>query len=252
MVDVLGIYTKDTFRGPSYLSNPVYQDFIPINHLPYIYEDSNITKQGQKFESLDSYLRMAEKIINKHSNLGDVSFANSDDIISYMAYGLMKADAIWNGKGSLKGFRKYWAVLTMKEIRRVFNRPKKVYGVTKLSLEELTEGGDETEFRFDDRVLQVCKDNYKREISSIAEKEELSSIEKILDNNANLFSHCKNPPLSKRQYTFLVLRFVDKMTLAEIGKKFNITRQAVEQYISKIIKILKRHELYREELLEAA
>jgi RNA polymerase sigma factor (sigma-70 family) len=85
-------------------------------------------------------------------------------------------------------------------------------------------------------LLDIIPDSSKSPLDILLDKESGSEnkhmIDQILSDNNNI--------LSDRQRECLRLYYLENQTFAQIGKKFNITREAVRQNIKKSIEKIQR------------
>ena len=148
--------------------------------------------------TLKEYRKIAKRIIVGFSYYGP-HFVNqmlrSEDVISNATTQVMIADWQWNGGGTLYGYRKQRVVWAIKSM---INRNKKYISLGELDVE-------------DKRVSYTA---------SIEQKELVSKI-----FNAGI--------LSSRQEECLKLKFYNDMTMKDISKKLNITKQMVDKHIRK-------------------
>lgn len=203
-------------------------DIVSVGNQKVAYKDhSNI-----KFESLSFYIDLAKKTISKFGR--DFSptltkeMLKSEDAIANVANCIMMADWRWDenregetGQKKTKySYRNQCAIWAIKSYISRKNKKKNKKNV------EAYIGTDD-----DFSLLDIIGNNDKNPLDLIIENE----------NNNNLIDHIKsiidpnNNILSERQSQYIKMYYFDNMTFAQIGKRFNITREAVRQGIKKAI-----------------
>lgn len=182
-----------------------------------------------QFESLDFYVNLAQKIIAKMStkffNGLSKQMLKDEDAISFVANAIMMGDWRWKEKQddqphkTLYSYRNQcaiWAIKTYvtKQYRSKHNS-KKInvthslnYDLNEINLENIV--ADNTQKEPVDILIQDENHNICNDL-----------ISKLLDSGF----------ISDRQKEYIKLYYFENMTLATIGKKFNITREAVRQSI---------------------
>ena len=197
-------------------------------------------KDSVKFESLDFYINLAQKSISKFADQicqgSAKKMLQSEDAISNIANGIMMADWRWDGtrKGKDSGkaktrysYRNQCAIWSIKSyITRQYSKKNQIRNQS-LSLDQ--------EYN-DDLNLQniITKDSNYDIIDELIQNEEKTilrdDIENLLDSGI----------LSDRQSSFIRMYFFQDMTLENIGKEYNITREAVRQNLNKAYNIIRK------------
>lgn len=188
----------------------------------------------QEFDDLSIYLNLAKKTISKFSSKYHSSLRNemlkNEDAISDVASAIMYADWKWDknrvGKtGMVKSKYAYrnqcaiWAIQTY--ITKKYKTKNK-----KLSIDESMN---------DDNLTHA---------SLLECKSEPDPLDYLIDqeNNELIHTHIhaiiNSNILNDKQREQLKMYYFDNMTLNEIGKKFNVTREAVRQNIKKAISLI--------------
>jgi RNA polymerase sigma factor (sigma-70 family) len=181
------------------------------------------------FLSLEEYLTMAKKIISKMSSGPYRKFLNTEDVISYIANALMMADWRWDenyssSEGRKKGLYSYrnqcaiWAIQTL--ITK--HKKSKKNNISMYSLDDNINGEDIR------NALDFIEDPKGENPSSIIEKQEVKQDIKNLVSNL-----LDSDLLTDRNKDYIKMYFFEGETLEVIGKRFNITREAVRQGIHK-------------------
>jgi RNA polymerase sigma factor (sigma-70 family) len=197
-------------------------------------------KNKIKFESLDFYINLAQKSISKFADQicqGSAKrMLQSEDAISNIANGIMMADWRWDsdrkGKDSGKGktrysYRNQCAIWSIKSyITRQYSKKNQIRHQT-LSLDQ--------EYN-DDLNLQniVSKNNHNNVLEDIIHQEEKNIISQDIHELLN------SGIISDRQANFIRMYFFEDMTLENIGKQYNITREAVRQNLNKAYNIIRK------------
>lgn len=205
-------------------------DIVSVGNQKLSYKDH----QNVEFESLSFYLDLAQKAISKFgrnfsSNLTK-EMLKSEDAIANVANCIMMADWRWDkdrkgetgGQKTKYSYRNQCAIWAIKSyISRKKNKK------CKSGVDTVGKFTDSEEYSLLDIL---CQDNTDP-LDSIIYIEDQNNLKlyfsKILSANNNL--------LTERQCEYIKLYFFEDNTFAEIGKKFNITREAVRQGIKKAI-----------------
>lgn len=190
--------------------------------------------QDIKFESLTFYLNLAQKTIAKFSKNMASNLSNemlkSEDAIANVANCIMMADWRWDKnrvgntghsktKYSYRNQCAIWAIKSYITRKNKTTRLKTVDNVKSYNNDNLN-------------VLDIIKDSSsKSPLDLIIEKEDKDTVQKYINNILDE----NNELLSDRQKECLRLYYINDMTFAQIGKMFNITREAVRQNIKKAI-----------------
>jgi len=192
-----------------------------------VYKDhSNV-----KFESMDFYICLAQKIIAKMapSFFGGLSkeMLKNEDAISFVATAIMMGDWRWkNGEENtdkqyknLYSYRNQcgiWAIQTyVTKKYKQNNSNKKIKASYSLSHQE------------DDMALEgVLPDvNQKEPVNILIDQEAKNSLSNDIVNLLDLSA------ISDKQKQYIQMYYYENMTLEQIGRHFNVTREAVRQSI---------------------
>ena len=194
-----------------------------------IYKDHNQIK----FESLDFYINLSKKIIAK---IGPTFFSGlskhmlqDEDAIAFVANAIMMGDWRWKKSDqdkphkTLYSYRNQcaiWAIKTyITKQYRSNHTKKKIKATHSLNYQE------------DDITLENILPDFsqKEPVDILIDNESHLSKQEIIQNlfDSNI--------LSDKQKQYLQLYYFDNMTLEKIGKKFNVTREAVRQSIKTAI-----------------
>lgn len=191
-----------------------------------------------EFSSLKTYLLLAKKAIAKFANQFYSGLATKmlkdEDAISNIANAIMMADWRWdenyiNDKGTKKNRYSYrnqcalWAIQTYLSKE---GKSKKQYKL--LSLDHI--------LNHDDASTAICLIGDSKSQSPddiIADIENKEQLHQLIDDMFNL------DYLSDRQKDYIKLYYFEGYTFEKIGKKYNITREAVRQGLNKAIQMIK-------------
>lgn len=193
----------------------------------------------KQFDSLCDYISLAKKTISKfapkfYKNLS-VEMLQNEDAISDIATALMYADWRYDenrtGKTGLKktkySYRNQcaiWAIKTYitQKYKTKSNR-KQEY-----SLDYESNDKSLNEFIPDTRV--------KTPIENLIEKEDLASL------SLDVRSMIESEHITDKQRKQIILYYFKGQTLAEVGKTFSISREAVRQNIKRAFECIKRYD----------
>lgn len=194
-------------------------------------------KENVQFESLGFYLTLAKKSISKFANQicpgSAKKMLQSEDAIANIANGIMMADWRWDqnrtgheGKSKTRySYRNQCAIWSIQSyLGRQYGGKKKYKPVT-LSIDQT-----------------YCDDLQAKDIIS---SPHLGVVDKAIQEEESLqLSHdietlLNSGVLSQRQSDYIKMYFFEDMTLEQIGKKFNITREAVRQGLNKAYSTLR-------------
>lgn len=182
------------------------------------------------FESLDFYVNLSKKIIAK---IAPTFFAGlskqmlrDEDAIAFVANAIMMGDWRWNQnqdpanpQKSLYSYRNQcaiWAIKTYVTKQYRSNHTKKKIKAT----HSLSHQADDTSLE------HIIPDPMQQEpISILIDKENNDYCNETI---AKLF---ESDIISDKQKEYLQLYYFEDMTLEKIGKKFDVTREAVRQSI---------------------
>jgi RNA polymerase sigma factor (sigma-70 family) len=190
-----------------------------------------------QYDTMDSYLNLAKKIISKFAPnfYGSLrqELLNSDDAVADIATAIMYADWRWdasrtgyNGKTKSKySYRNQcglWAIKTY-----LTNKYKKKN--QHFSLENMD---SEYETNFAENIEDTKNSNPYEIVSKNEEKRYISNlIETLLSSDI----------ISEKQKDQIKKYYFDDKTLSEIGKEYGVTREAIRQNIQKGITKIKQY-----------
>lgn len=190
----------------------------------------------KQFDSLDSYISLAKKTISKfapkfYNGLSKEMLMN-EEAISDVATAIMYADWRYDdtrvGKTGMKktkySYRNQCAIWAIKTyITNKYKSNTKVQSIFAMK--------DDEDISFD------IPDLKQQQPVDILLDEEYHT---ILQNN--LEELLNNELLSEKQKEQIKMYYYDDMTLSEIGKQFNISREAVRQNIKRGISIIQTYD----------
>lgn len=187
-----------------------------------------------EFEPLSFYIELAQKTIAKFGKNFSANISKemlkSEDAISNVANCIMMADWRWDKdrKGqtgqqkSKYSYRNQCAIWAIKSyMTRKKQKNSKAHSV-------------HVDSKYDDdclSLIDILPDRIMSPINQIIHNEDTYHIKNYIDTILST----DNNILSDRQAKCLKLYYIENMTFAEIGKSFNITREAVRQNIKKAI-----------------
>jgi RNA polymerase sigma factor (sigma-70 family) len=192
------------------------------------------------FDSLSDYMLLAKKSISKFGNKFyhglSTKMLKDEDAIANVANAIMMADWRWdehyqNAKGTKKNRYSYrnqcalWAIQTyVTKNHKKYTSIKNVVSLD-FNIDNQDDGGS---------VHNLIEDfRADTPINILIQKETQEDLKSIVDNMLNL--DC----LSTRQKDYIKLYYFEGYTFEKIGKKYNITREAVRQGLNKAIKLLR-------------
>lgn len=192
--------------------------------------------ETQQFDSLDSYISLAKKTISKfapkfYNGLSKEMLMN-EEAISDVATAIMYADWRYDdtrvGKTGMKktkySYRNQCAIWAIKTyITNKYRSNSKTQSIHSM--------------KDDEDVSVDLIDIKQRQPQDILMEIEFYD---ILKNN--LEELLNNELLSEKQKQQIKMYYYDDMTLSEIGKKFNISREAVRQNIKRGISIIQTYD----------
>jgi len=193
-----------------------------------------------QFESLNTYLLLAKKAISKFANTMysglSIKMLKDEEAISNVANAIMMADWRWddnyqnaqNTKKTKYSYRNQcaiWAIQTY--ITKNYKHQKK----TKKKIFSLD---------FDQKDSDI-NSVYERVENTTSQQPDLILIEQEEKNNLQneLQYLLSSNLLSDRQKDYIKLYYFENQTFEQIGKKYNITREAVRQGLNKAIQIIR-------------
>lgn len=193
-----------------------------------------------KFDSLSTYISLAKKTINKFApkfyNGLNKEMLNNEEAVSDVATALMYADWRFDpdrpgktgNKKTLYSYRNQCAIWAIKTYitQKYKNGTKKV---KTHSLDHTMNKSDENFSGYDVTASQTDKDP----LDILIEREEKYNISEDLRYALN------SGAISEKQKKQLMMYYFDNMTLSQIGKQFNVSREAVRQNIKRAIQTIK-------------
>lgn len=193
----------------------------------------------KKFDSLCDYIALAKKTISKfapkfYKNLS-IEMLNSEDAISDVATALMYADWRFDenrkGKTGLKktkySYRNQCAIWAIKTyITQKYK--KKNHRSNEYSLDFENNDKSLNEFIPDTKIPNP--------LESIIDREET---ELLCDDVRSLI---ESPHITAKQREQIILYYFQNQTLAQIGKKFSISREAVRQNIKRAFDAIRKYD----------
>lgn len=189
----------------------------------------SVNKPKFKMENLDEYLSISKKMISALApsikyGLAEEMLCN-EDAISNVAHDIMMADWQFNGNGSRFGFRKSRAKYSIKSYlsRRAKNNKRMI-------------------FRLDKSISSSDGDKYFSELlvdkadppaKTVEDRDYEEFVLKNLEDMSN------RGRLSKKGLRYIKMYYLEGLSVAEIAKKESVTRQAVNDTISRTMEIIK-------------
>jgi len=194
-----------------------------------------------RFESLDFYVNLAKKIISK---MGKTFFdglskemLKNEDAIAFVANSIMMADWRWKQNTDSTNDKTYKNLYSYRNQCGIW--AIKTY-VTKKYKDKHSKKKIKTEYSInytnDDLQLEnVIPDKKQKDpLSIIIENER----QHILSNNINSLLNISD--ISDKQKKHILLYYYENMTLEEIGRQYNVTREAIRQSIKSAISKIKK------------
>lgn len=182
-----------------------------------------------EFDTLENYTNIAKKTISKFASKFypglSKEMLNNDETVAEVASAIMMADWNWdkNRKGKSTGLGKsmysyrnqcaIWAIKTY--ITSKFKKTKK-------------------QAKYNDYYSTHYVENTEQNPADIVEQQE--SRDTLSNDMKNLID---NAPISDKQRQQLIMYYYDNKTLADIGREFSVTREAVRQNIQKAINTIR-------------
>ncbi len=211
-------------------------DIVSVGNQKLSYKNHN----DIRFESLSFYTNLAQKAISKfaatNSNIFVKSMLKSDDAIAAIANAVMMADWRWDdnrpGKTGEKktrySYRNQCAIWAIKSyITRKNHKKQKLFVDHNINIKS-----NDNDMSLLDIFAKDSNDPIDVIITSEKDAINKEYIQKILSTSN----------ISDRQKKYIQLYYFEHKTFAEIGKMFNITREAVRQGIKKaFVKIRENH-----------
>lgn len=195
------------------------------------------------FDSLSTYISLAKKTINKFApqfyNGLNKEMLNNEEAVSDVATALMYADWRFDperegksgNKKTLYSYRNQCAIWAIKTYitQKYKNSNKKIKTHSldnSLNIENHDMSGHD---------ITINK-NDKDALEILIEKEESELISSDLQNILN------SGIISEKQKDQIILYYFDDMTLSQIGKKYNVSREAIRQNIKRAIQSIKNYD----------
>jgi RNA polymerase sigma factor (sigma-70 family) len=195
-----------------------------------------------EFDSLHNYILLAKKAISKFGNQFynglSSKMLKDEDAIANIANSIMMADWRWddnytNSKGTKKTKYSYrnqcalWAIQTYVTKNHKFTSVKQNKNTVSL---DFNIGSED-----DSSTIESLTQDYKAEspLDILIKIEQQEDLVNTIDSLLSL--DC----ISSRQKDYIRLYYFDGYTFEKIGKKYNITREAVRQGLNKAINIIK-------------
>jgi RNA polymerase sigma factor (sigma-70 family) len=190
--------------------------------------------ESVKFESLDFYIKLAQKTISK---LGRNFFTglskemlSSEDAIAFVANAIMMGDWRWKDNKdnedmkhkNLYSYRNQCAIWAMKTyITKKYNKKN----IAKNSELSISSSHDE-----DMKLSDIIPDNKQQTpINLLIDKENNILFNELL---SKLFN---SDIITEKQKNQIKMYYMEDYTLDKIGKHYNVTREAVRQSIKSAI-----------------
>lgn len=185
--------------------------------------------ESVKFESLDFYLKLAQKTIAKFGptffNGLSKEMLCSEDAIAFVANAIMMGDWRWKEKKedeskhkNLYSYRNQCAIWAIKTyITKKYNKKNMI----KNSELSFSSSHDE-----DMKLSDIVEDN-----------KQLSPLDIIINReNQNLYQNMikqlfDSEIISSKQKDHIRMYYIEDQTLEKIGKQYNVTREAIRQSI---------------------
>lgn len=205
-------------------------DIVSVGNQKLDYKDH----KDIEFEPLSFYINLAQKTIAKFSKNFSTNIMRemlkSEDAIANVANAIMMADWRWDqDRKGLTGQQKtrysYRNQCAIWAIKSYVSRKKNKKSKQGVNIHYTNDDNKESS------LLDILCVDDQSPIDKIIYNEELSEIK----NHISMLIDPKNKILSDRQSDYIRMYFFENKTFADIGKEFNITREAVRQGIKKSI-----------------
>lgn len=191
------------------------------------------------FSDLSEYILLAKKSISKFANGFYNGLATKmlkdEDAISNVANAIMMADwrydenyenSLGNGKKTKYSYRNQcalWAIQTYVTKGHKKNKNKQKF----YSLDYADNSEDATAYSYIEDQRSLSPDQI------LIQKEKSEDISKLI--NELLSINC----LSEKQKDYIKLYFFENYTFEQIGKKYDLTREAIRQSLNKALSLIK-------------
>ena len=205
-------------------------DIVSVGNHKLNYQDH----KDVEFEPLSFYITLAQKTISKFGKNFSTNISKemlkSEDAIANVANCIMMADWRWDKDrkgetGQQKTRYSYRNQCAIWAIKSYMSRKKN----------KKSQRGIETTGSFDGdseySLLDILCVEKQDPVKSCLAREESENLKKYF----SVILSPENKVLTDRQCEYLKLYYFENYTFADIGKKFNITREAVRQGIKKAI-----------------
>lgn len=208
-------------------------DIVNIGNQKTSYND----KDTIEFESLKFYLTLAKKSISKFADQicpgSAKKMLNSEDAIANIANGIMMADWRWDKdrKGHHGQSKTRYSYRNQCAIWAIQSYVTRQYGKKRKNIKALI-SLDQAHHE-DLCVKDMVPSNNIPAIDDMINKEESSILKDDIQTILN------SGILTDRQVEYIKLYFFENLTLEQIGKRFNITREAVRQGLNKAYSTLR-------------
>lgn len=186
-----------------------------------------------EYATLDEYTDIAKKTISKFGSKLYPSLMktliNNEEFVSEVAEAIMTADWKWDPsrtgkvsgkKKTLYSYRNQCAIWAIKTIIT------KQYKKTKKNSDFLSYVKNQNKDNL------ICTETPETNISNSEEKEKLKTQVHHLINNS---------PITDKQKNIIQMYYFQDKTFAEIGKSYNVTREAIRQSMKKALETIKQH-----------
>lgn len=192
-----------------------------------------------EFDTLTAYITLAKKSVSKFANQFysglSIQMLKDEDALSSIANAIMMADWRWdenysNTKGTKKSKYSYrnqcaiWAIQTY-----VTKYAKNKQKDNTLSLDHIIDKDNSVT----SGVLMADQKTISP-LDILIKKESSDHLRKNIDNILSIDF------LSERQKDYIKLYYLEGLTFDKIGKKYNITREAVRQGLNKALEVLRK------------
>jgi len=197
--------------------------------------------ETKQFDTLDSYISLAKKTISKfapkfYNGLSKEMLMNEEavsDVATAIMYADWRYDDTRTGKTGMKktkySYRNQCAIWAIKTY--ITNKYKSSNSANSYKIHSLNAIKD------DECISFEIEDSKQQEPIDIIVENEYSTI--LHDSLEELLN---NPILSEKQKDQIKMYYYEDMTLSEIGKVYNISREAVRQNIKRGISLIKNYD----------
>lgn len=180
-------------------------------------------KDNVKFASLDEYTSLAKKTISAYGNtvrpgLSEEMLRN-DDAIANIAHAIMMADWVFDGRGSIHGFRKQ---RTLWALQAYVGRSTRKNKNKMLSL-------DNTLTQETGTFAENVVDTSETPEETVSRKEVAEKIRRSL----------KNAAISELAYKYIVMHYFQGKSMTSIAKERGVSKQSVHDLITRSITEIK-------------